>query len=105
MIRAHGLDTPVRRALDTVVGTVEESWYGGVDPAPGALSGPVRVVSDALRAVRAPLRRRLFPASVFGRGERPSDDQGSKNPAGRDPAGFDQGSDDQGSDDTAVARH
>ena len=40
MTRAHGLDAPVRRALDTVVGTIEESWYGGVDPAPGALTAP-----------------------------------------------------------------
>ncbi|HEX5810483.1 MAG TPA: transglutaminaseTgpA domain-containing protein [Pseudonocardia sp.] len=88
MTRAHGLDAPVRRALDTVVGTVEESWYGGVDPAPGALTDPLTRVSDALRAVPVPLHRRLFPASLIGRGERRAD----------------RGRDDQGGDDTAVAR-
>ncbi len=66
MVRAHGLDGRARRALDAVVGIVEESWYGGVDPAPGALSAPVRQVSDTLRTVPVPLHRRLFPASVTG---------------------------------------
>ena len=88
MTRAHGLDARVRRALDTVVGIVEESWYGGVDPAPGALSRPLRTVSDALRAVPVPLHRRLFPASVIGRRRRRREDAGH----GR------SGQDDRGSD-------
>ena len=67
MVRAHGLDGRARRALDAVVGIVEESWYGGVDPAPGALTAPVRQVSDTLRTVPVALHRRLFPASVTGR--------------------------------------
>ena len=67
MVRAHGLDGRARRALDTVVGIVEESWYGGVDPAPGALSTPVRQVSDTQRTVPVARHRRLFPASVTGR--------------------------------------
>ena len=88
MTRAHGLDAPVRRALDTLVGTVEESWYGGVDPAPGALSRSLRTVSDALRAVPVPLHRKLFPASVIGgrrRGaDQNTDDQGTNDPARND---------------------
>ncbi len=83
MTRAHGLDAPVRRALDTVVGTVEESWYGGVDPAPGALTGPLTRVSDALRAVPVPLHRRLFPASLIGRGERREDQRRGRSGWGR----------------------
>ena len=76
-----------------MVGIVEESWYGGVDPAPGALSGPLRTVSDALRAVPVPLHRRLFPASVIGRRRRaPDRNDGS------------DGRDDRDSDDAAVAR-
>ena len=67
MVRTHGLDGRARRALDAVVGIVEESWYGGVDPAPGALTAPVRQVSDTLRTVPVALHRRLFPASVTGR--------------------------------------
>jgi hypothetical protein len=73
MVRVHGLDGRARRALDAVVRVVEESWYGGVDPAPGALSVPVRDVSDTLRTVPAPLHRRLFPASVTGRRGRARD--------------------------------
>ncbi|MBL8925654.1 MAG: transglutaminase domain-containing protein [Pseudonocardia sp.] len=84
MARAHGLDAPVRRALDAVVETVEESWYGGVDPAPGALSRSLRAVSDALRAVPAPLHHRLFPASVIGGRRRRCEDQHADDPAGND---------------------
>jgi hypothetical protein len=85
MARAHGLEGRARRALDAVVGIVEESWYGGVDPAPGALSAPVRDVSAALRAVPVAPHHRLFPASVVTR-------TGSKRTPHPD-------------DDTAVARH
>ena len=67
MVRAHGLDARARRALDVVVATVEESWYGGVHPAPGALSGSVQEVSTALRAVPVAVHRRIFPASVTAR--------------------------------------
>ena len=64
-MREHTVSTarPSGRC-DAVVGVVEASWYGGVDPAPDALTAPVRQVSDALRAVPVALRRRLFPASV-----------------------------------------
>ena len=61
MVRAHGLDGRARRALDAVVGIVEESWYGAVDPAPGALSVPVRDVSDTLRTVPAPPAPQALP--------------------------------------------
>jgi hypothetical protein len=70
MRHAHDLDEDVRRDLDTVVSIVEESWYGGVDPAPAALSAPTRAVSDSVRALPLPLHRRLFPASVTARPER-----------------------------------
>jgi transglutaminase-like putative cysteine protease len=85
MARDHGLEGRARRALDVVVEIVEESWYGSVDPAPGALSAHVRDVSGALRAVPVALHRRLFPASVTGRGLQPVRDE-------------------QTTDDTAVAR-
>jgi len=71
-----------------VVAAVEESWYGGVDPAPGALSRSLRTVSDALRAVPVPLHRKLFPASVIGGRRR----------------GKDQNTDDQGTNDLANDR-
>ena len=62
---AHGLDEGARRALQTVVGIVEESWYGGVDAAPDALTGPVRAVLDAIAAgTPAGLRGTLLPRSV-----------------------------------------
>jgi transglutaminase-like putative cysteine protease len=92
MVHAHGLDGRARRALDAVVGLVEESWYGGVDPAPGALSVPVRNVSDTLRTVPVPLHRRLFPASVTGRRDRARTGRARNDPAQRD------------SDDAAVTR-
>ena len=44
----HGLDERAQRALRSVVGIVEESWYGDVDAAPGALTGPVREVHEAI---------------------------------------------------------
>jgi transglutaminase-like putative cysteine protease len=63
----HGLDERGRAALATVVETVEESWYGGVDPAPGVLASPVRTVLDGMRRRRRPLRARFLPASVVRR--------------------------------------
>jgi hypothetical protein len=62
---AHHLDDPARRALGSLVGTVEASAYGGVAPAPGALTAPLRVVLAAVAAgTPLPLRGRLFPRSV-----------------------------------------
>ena len=61
----HGLDDGARRALHAVVGIEEESWYGGVDAAPDALTGPVRAVLDAIAAgTPAGLRGTLLPRSV-----------------------------------------
>jgi transglutaminase-like putative cysteine protease len=62
---AHSLDEGARRALRTVVGIVEESWYGGVDAPPDALTGPVRAVLDAIAAgTPAGLRGTVLPRSV-----------------------------------------
>ncbi|HSU11096.1 MAG TPA: transglutaminaseTgpA domain-containing protein [Pseudonocardia sp.] len=94
MVQAHGLDAGARRALNAVTGIVEESWYGGVDPAPGDLAGPTRTVSTALRAVPLPLHRRVFPASVVDR-----------RPGRTDRNAADQDADDRDNDDTAVTRH
>jgi transglutaminase-like putative cysteine protease len=66
-VHGHGLDERARAALATVVETVEQSWYGGVDPAPGVLASPVRIVLDGMRTRRRPLRARFLPASVCGR--------------------------------------
>ena len=41
LVDEHDLDDRAQRALRTVVDVVEESWYGGVDPAPGTLTGPL----------------------------------------------------------------
>jgi hypothetical protein len=48
MAEEHDLDEPTRRALRIVVGVVEESWYGGTDPAPGALTGALGEVHTAI---------------------------------------------------------
>ncbi len=62
---AHGLDDAARRALGSLVGTVEASAYGGVDPASGTLTAPLRVVLAAVAAgTPLRLRDRLLPASV-----------------------------------------
>jgi hypothetical protein len=65
LVDEHGLDEEAVEAVRAVVGIVEESWYGGVDPAPGALVGPVRAALDGIDA-GSPLglRRRLLPPSV-----------------------------------------
>ena len=102
MVRAHGLDGRAGRALDAVVAIVEESWYGGVDPAPGALSAPVRAVSDALRAVPVPPHRRLFPASVLPGTTRSTSTHSDEH--GGDEHGGDEHSDAERSDDAAVTR-
>ena len=69
----HGLDDGARRALRTVAGIVEESWYGGVDASPDALSGPVRAVLDAIAAgTPIDLRSRLLPQSVTDGLRRPA---------------------------------
>jgi transglutaminase-like putative cysteine protease len=66
-VHGHGLDERARAALATVVETVEESWYGGVDPAPGVLASPMRTVLDGMRTRRRPLPARFLPASVVRR--------------------------------------
>jgi transglutaminase-like putative cysteine protease len=65
---AHGLGDEAQQALRTVVGIVEESRYGGVDAAAGALRGPVTVVQAAITAGSPlTLRNRLLPPSLLGR--------------------------------------
>jgi hypothetical protein len=61
----HGWDGGTQLSLPTVVTVVEESRYGGLEPAPGILADPVREFRDALAAA-TPLgwRRRLLPPSV-----------------------------------------
>jgi transglutaminase-like putative cysteine protease len=62
---AHDLDDPARRALGSLVGSVEASAYGGVDPASGTLTAPLRIVLAAVAAgTPLRLRDRLLPASV-----------------------------------------
>jgi transglutaminase-like putative cysteine protease len=68
---AHGLDEEGQRALRVVAGVVEESWYGEVHPAPGALAEPVRAALGAIGAGSAlTLRNRLLPPSVVQRARR-----------------------------------
>jgi transglutaminase-like putative cysteine protease len=68
LVDAHGLDEEAQQALRTVVGIVEESRYGGVDAAAGALPEPTAVVRDAVSA-GSPLtvQNRLLPPSLLGR--------------------------------------
>jgi transglutaminase-like putative cysteine protease len=65
MAEEHDLDEPTRRALRIVVGVVEESWYGGTDPAPGALTGALGEVHTAI-TTGTPVAwvSRLLPPSV-----------------------------------------
>jgi hypothetical protein len=65
MAEEHDLDEPARRALRIVVGVVEESWYGGTDPAPGALTGALGEVHTAI-TTGTPVAwvSRLLPPSV-----------------------------------------
>jgi transglutaminase-like putative cysteine protease len=89
---AHGLDEGARRALRTVVGIVEESWYGGVDAAPDALTAPLRAVLDAVAAgTPSGLRGRLLPRSVVGAPRRRVRRGGGDD---RDDARVDPGTDD-----------
>jgi transglutaminase-like putative cysteine protease len=100
---AHGLDEGARRALRTVVGIVEESWYGGVAPTPDALTAPLRAVLDAVAAgTPSGLRGTLLPRSVVGA---PGRGRGSGDQD--DPDGDQDGAEPQvglGTDDAATAR-
>jgi transglutaminase-like putative cysteine protease len=60
----HVLDERAQRALRSVVGIVEESWYGDVDAAPGALTEPVREVHEAIATTPRGVRGRLLPRSL-----------------------------------------
>jgi len=101
----HGLDDGPRRALRTVVGIVEESWYGGVDAMPDALTGPVRAVLDAVAAgTPTGLRDRLLPRSVTSGLRRRA--PGGTPDGDRPDAGIDEGDrSGAGHDDAAAARY
>jgi transglutaminase-like putative cysteine protease len=99
----HGLDEGARRALGTVVGIVEESWYGGVDAAPDALTAPLRAVLDAVAAgTPRGVRGTLLPRSVVGApGHRaPRGRDGGEGSGDRD----DADAPDVGTDDAATVR-
>jgi hypothetical protein len=66
LVREHHLDASAQEHLRRVVGAVEASFYGGTDPAPGELDGPVRAVRDAVAAGSPTgVRERLLPRSVL----------------------------------------
>jgi transglutaminase-like putative cysteine protease len=71
LVREHHLDGAAQQHLRQVVGVVEASWYGGSDPAAGALGEPLAAVVAAL-ATASPLsvRDRLLPRSVLHRARR-----------------------------------
>jgi hypothetical protein len=68
MAREHSLDDGGRRALRTVVGEVERSWYGGQDRPDPSLAPAYDDLMDGIRR-GAPLnwRAKLLPRSVLHR--------------------------------------
>ena len=66
LVGAHGLPPAPAGAVHTVADAVERSWYGGVDPEPGALTGPLRTALEGVAATPLLLRRRLVPPSLTG---------------------------------------
>ena len=77
LVREHHLDRGAQDALRAVVTAVEGSWYGGLDPEPGELGGPLAAVRAAL-ATGSPMswRRRLLPPSLrLRRPARPAPDR------------------------------
>jgi transglutaminase-like putative cysteine protease len=65
LVRGHGLAADAQEALGALVVAVEQSRYGGVEPAPGSLDDPLRRVRAGLAAATPlHLRRRLLPQSV-----------------------------------------
>ena len=90
----HGLDERARGELRTVVGIVEESWYGDVPAAPGALHDPVRAVLAAMAAgTPVSWAERLLPRSVRDAGTRRPGRRATDSPA------------DAAHDDAAGTRH
>lgn len=64
----HDLDDDSKRALRTVVGAVERSWYGGrTAPDPGLPSAFDDLVAGLRRSAPLALRARLLPRSVISR--------------------------------------
>jgi hypothetical protein len=105
----HVLDERAQRALRSVVGIVEESWYGDVDAAPGALTEPVREVHEAIATTPRGVRGRLLPRSLVDglrcRSTRPRRFGGRGEP-NDDPSGDARGPGIDGNiDDAAAARH
>ncbi len=73
LVHEHQLDGGAQQALRELVGAVEASWYGGTQPAPGALAAPLGTVRTAIATDRRlSLRERLLPHSVTRRGRRGS---------------------------------
>lgn len=65
LVQEHHLDSDAQQALRDLVGAVEASWYGGVQPEPGELAAPVRTVRAAIAAAdELTLRERLLPRSL-----------------------------------------
>jgi len=68
LVHEHQLDGGAQQALRDLVGAVEASWYGGEQPAPGELAGPLGTVRTAIATDRRlSLRERLLPRSVTRR--------------------------------------
>ncbi|HEV2781997.1 MAG TPA: DUF3488 and transglutaminase-like domain-containing protein [Actinophytocola sp.] len=68
LAREHDLDEDGKRALRTVVGAVERSWYSArPDPDPALPSAFDDLVAGLHRTSPVALRARLFPRSVLGR--------------------------------------
>ncbi len=66
--REHSLDDGGKRALRTVVGEVERSWYGGRDrPDPELAPAFDDLIAGIRRGSPLGLRARLLPRSVFRR--------------------------------------
>jgi transglutaminase-like putative cysteine protease len=73
LAREHDLDDDGKRALRTLVGAVERSWYGGRSgPDPELLSAFDGVVAGLRRSSPLALRARLLPRSVL-RGRKKAD--------------------------------
>ena len=68
LAREHDLDDEGKRALRTLVGAVERSWYGGrADPDPDLPHAFDDVVAGMRRSSPLALRARLLPRSVMRR--------------------------------------
>ena len=75
LAREHGLDDDGRRALRTMIGAVERSWYGTGNTTEPGLRDALRGVLDSLeRSAPLSLRSKLLPRSVLRPGGRKAGD-------------------------------